>query len=79
MNTPRCRSCRHCQQQGRQQTQRGVLGRKRYYCDHPDARARDPRMSGFVGFSDTKEFNQVLKLKTRPKWCPLLAERTADK
>lgn len=62
---PSCKECQYCIQRGRMQTQRGRLGRKKYFCTHPDA----PTWM-FIGFGDMS-VESPLALKTRKKWCPM--------
>lgn len=70
----RCVNCQYCKQIGRQQTQRGQLGRKRYFCKHPRVNElKDEHglpLYPFIGFGDMSKESQ-LTLKTRKKWCPM--------
>ena len=34
---PPCQHCQYCENNGRQHSQNGRLGRKRYFCQHPRA------------------------------------------
>lgn len=68
-----CKYCSFCKQHGRMQTQRGQLGRKKYYCKHPQALSLMDRglpLNTFVGFG-TKDFASPLAIKTSKRWCPL--------
>lgn len=71
---PPCWLCQHCEQIGRQQTQKGRLGRKRYYCKHPRTREmtdnRGFPLLPFIGYGDMT-VNSPLVLKTHKKWCPM--------
>lgn len=71
---PPCRHCQYCAQKGRQNSQRGRYGRKRYFCDHPAASdlkdARGMPLYPFVGFGDMTA-KSPLVLKTHKSWCPL--------
>lgn len=72
---PNCWRCQYCENIGRQQSQRGQLGRKRYYCNHPRVKELKDRhrhpLNPFVGYGDMT-LNSPLTLKTRKRWCPLL-------
>lgn len=74
---PPCRRCEHCKNKGRQNSQRGRLGRKRYYCEHPRAYdLKDERglpLYPFIGFGDMT-YKSPLVLKTYKTWCPLRQE-----
>lgn len=69
-----CKHCVYCRQKGRQNSQRGQLGRKRYYCEHP--RVHDMKEKNglplypFIGYGDMS-VKSPLVLKTHKAWCPL--------
>lgn len=65
-----CRNCEYCVCKGRQQTQRGQLGRKKYFCKHPNAPSWP-----FVGFGDMTVDSPLKKVRTT-LWCP---KREANK
>ena len=71
---PPCSHCQYCENIGRQQTQKGQLGRKRYYCKNPEAsKLKDKRgfpLHTFIGYGDMT-VKSPLVLKTYKKWCPL--------
>lgn len=71
---PPCAHCQYCQQVGRQQTQSGQLGRKKYFCNHPKVgELKDKHgfpLFPFIGFGDMSAKSE-LTLKTRKKWCPM--------
>lgn len=81
--TPICNDCRYRTFECRAQTNRDNIGRERigYTCRHRDAEQADldwrnetnaskSRMLAFIGFSQLG--SDLLKLKTHPKWCPLM-------
>lgn len=74
---PPCLHCEFCENIGRQHSQRGRLGRKRYYCNHPVAAAlRDKHglpLNTFIGYGEMT-VKSPLVLKTHKKWCPLRKE-----
>ena len=71
---PPCKHCQYCEQYGRQNSQRGRLGRKRYYCGHPRVHdLKDNRglpFYPFIGYGDMT-VKSPLVLKTHKTWCPL--------
>lgn len=71
---PPCQHCQYCENIGRQHSQKGKLGRKKYYCNNPDAsKLNDYRgfpLNTFIGFGDMT-VKSPLVLKTHKKWCPL--------
>ena len=73
-----CKECKYCKQIGRQQSQCGQSGRKRYYCKNPkvyEMRDKDGYpINRFVGYGDMT-VESPLKLKTSKKWCPLKGEK----
>ena len=75
---PICKECRYCRQNVRQQSQRGHLGRKKYFCEHPRVgEIKDKhgwRVYPFIGFGDMSTASPLV-LKTRKKWCPLEARK----
>ncbi|SFF22745.1 hypothetical protein SAMN04487969_11942 [Paenibacillus algorifonticola] len=68
-----CKYCNFCKEQGRMQSQRNRLGRKKYYCVHPETKDltddRGRPIYNFVGFGDMT-YPSPLTLKTSKKWCP---------
>lgn len=70
----KCRYCEHLQQQGRQKSQSGQLGRKHYYCGNPAVKHLKDRHGApvypFVGFGDMT-VDSPLQLKTSKRWCPM--------
>ncbi|OMF31200.1 hypothetical protein BK132_07230 [Paenibacillus sp. FSL H8-0259] len=72
-----CKNCNFCKQHGRVQTQQNRLGRKKYFCEHPDAnKATD---NTFVGFGNM-DYSSPLVIKTAKRWCPLITQMpTASK
>lgn len=66
----KCKECKYCEEGGRQQAQRGRLGRKTYFCNHKEALENSDKVYNFVGFGDMTE-ESPLTLKTSKKWCPL--------
>ncbi|MNO23002.1 hypothetical protein D3C76_127930 [compost metagenome] len=55
------------------QTQQGRLGRKKYYCEHPEVnKATD---NNFVGFGAMDDYYGYLTLKTAKRWCPMKEEQ----
>lgn len=74
---PPCQHCQYCENNGRQHSQNGRLGRKRYFCQHPRVyELKDKRgfpLYPFIGFGDMT-VKSPLVLKTRKKWCPLLRQ-----
>lgn len=72
-----CKSCDHCKQIGRQQTQNYRLGRKKYYCYHPLTLKMTDRwghpLNNFIGFGSMTA-DSPLVLKTAKRWCPLLVK-----
>lgn len=74
MLTRQCKYCNFCEQQGRMQTQQNRLGRKKYYCKHPEANAVTDNT--FVGFG-TMDYKSPLAIKTAKRWCPLNAQQRA--
>lgn len=73
----KCKECEYCKQTGRQQSQRGNLGRKRYYCEHKSVLKMKDKygypINNFVGYGDMT-IASPLTLKTNKKWCPLKEE-----
>ena len=73
IHTP-CWCCQYCENIGRQHSQKGQLGRKRYYCENPEAsKLKDKRgfpLNTFIGYGDMT-VKSPLVLKTHKKWCPL--------
>lgn len=71
---PPCKHCQYCKQVGRQQSQCGMLGRKKYFCNHPKVgEIKDAYgfpIFPFIGFGDMSVASP-LTLKTRKKWCPM--------
>lgn len=71
---PTCKKCQYCRQGGRQQSQRGTLGRRTYYCEHPSVGDIKDKYGWtiypFIGFGDMSR-ESPLVLKTRKKWCPM--------
>lgn len=69
-----CKKCQYCRQGGRQQSQRGTLGRRKYYCEHPSVGDIKDKygwpIDPFIGFGDMSR-ESPLVLKTRKKWCPM--------
>lgn len=65
-----CKNCEYCICKGRQQTQRSRLGRKKYFCEHPNAPGWP-----FVAFGDMTIDSPLTKKRTT-LWCP---EREANK
>lgn len=76
---PPCAHCQFCQQLGRQNPQRGRLGRKRYFCNHPLVKDLKDKnglpLYPFVGFGDMTA-KSPLALKGRKRWCPLMKEES---
>lgn len=75
-----CKYCNYCKDTGRQQTQRGRLGRKVYYCKHPDAQKLPLKEFGnrapcFINFGDMT-YQSPLTTKTSPRWCPRNKQET---
>lgn len=72
-----CRECKYCKQIGRQQSQCGQLGRKRYYCENSKIHEMEDKdgyiINNFIGFGDMT-IESPLQLKTSKKWCPLKGE-----
>ncbi|MBG9692538.1 hypothetical protein ACP3VS_22780 [Lysinibacillus sp. VIII_CA] len=71
----KCKNCGYCRQLGRQQTQRGRVGRKHYYCEHPEAKLLPLNTFGnkatlFIGFGE-HTLESPLSIKTSPRWCPI--------
>lgn len=68
----KCKDCKYCKQIGRQQSQRGRLGRKTYYCEYPGIyELRDEfgyQINNFIGYGDMT-VESPLTLKTSKKWC----------
>lgn len=71
---PTCKKCQYCRQRGRQQSQCGNLGRRKYYCEHPSVGDIKDKYGWpiypFIGFGDISR-ESPLALKTRKKWCPM--------
>ena len=70
---PPCAHCEYCENVGRQQSQSGRLGRKRYFCKHPRvSELKDKRgflLFPFIGYGDMTA-KSPLVLKTHKAWCP---------
>lgn len=69
----KCIDCYDCKQIGRQRTTRKSIGRKRYYCTHPDMKNMKDKHNfphhNFIGFGECNE-ESPLTIKTSPRWCP---------
>lgn len=63
-----CKQCNFCKQIGRMQTQQNRLGRKKYYCEHPEANVVTD--NNFVGFGEMN-YESPLTVKKAKRWCPL--------
>lgn len=66
----RCKDCEYCKAYGWVAPKtKGACGKRKYFCEHPDT----PPIYGFIGYGlNTRE--SPLKMKTHPKWCPLIKE-----
>lgn len=78
----KCRNCKYCKQEGRQQSQRGRLGRKTYYCKNPKVYKMEDEngypLYNFIGFGDMT-IESPLQLKTCKKWCPIKIQEEKKK
>ena len=62
----KCTSCEYLEQIGRMQTQRGIIGRKKYYCKKEK---RGYPYDNFVCFGEMGYASKPT-IKTTPRWCP---------
>lgn len=73
-----CKECKYCKQLGRQQSQRGQFGRRKYYCENPKVYEMKDKngypINNFIGFGDMTN-ESPLQLKTSKNWCPLKGEK----
>lgn len=74
MNVVICKTCKYCEQRGRQQTQQNTVNRKRYYCTHFYLEGKKDKynlpVNTFIGFG-FMGIESPLAIKTQPRWCPL--------
>lgn len=76
-----CKECKFCEQIGRQQSQCGKLGRKKYYCENPNVYELKDKygysLNNFIGFGNTT-VESPLQLKTHKQWCPLKGDNITN-
>lgn len=72
-----CKNCCYCKQHGRQQSQQFRIGRKHYWCEHPEVKNIKDKHGNpqwnFIDFGDVT-IESPLVLKTAKRWCPLKKE-----
>lgn len=79
----KCKYCMYCRGLGRQESQKGRLGRIRYFCANRRLDGVKDKhgyyiggiLGGFIGFGE-HNYESPLAMKTTPRWCPLKGAKT---